>query len=124
MSAVLEITTQSPEETEALGEKLIRLLPSNAVVALYGNLAAGKTCLVRGMTRSFVENEEEISSPTFTLVNRYGDDPAFYHLDLYRLSTPEELIELGYEELFDGEGICAVEWSERAENWYPMSELM
>ncbi len=123
MSDSLSLETRSPEETEALGAQLVKLLPESCVVALYGNLAAGKTCLVRGMTQSFVEDNTVIHSPTFTLVNQYGDDPPFYHLDLYRLAGPEELIELGYEELFDGAGICAVEWSERAEDWLPATRI-
>ncbi len=110
---MLEQTTHSPVETETLGRTLATLLPKGAVVALFGDLATGKTCLVRGMTAHFA-GEAPIHSPTFTLVNQYGHIFPLYHLDLYRLSGPEELADLGYEELFEPDGVCVVEWAERA----------
>jgi len=114
----LELVTQSPEETERLGGRLARILPDGAVVALFGDLAAGKTCLVRGMSRMFGASAS-VHSPTFTLVNRYGRDRMLYHLDLYRLSGAEELADLGYEELFEPDGVCVVEWAERADGLLP-----
>jgi tRNA threonylcarbamoyladenosine biosynthesis protein TsaE len=117
-----ETTTHSPEETEQLGEALAGLLPPGTVVALYGDLAAGKTCLVRGMARRDAAGEP-VHSPTFTLVNEYGTEGRFHHLDLYRLSCADELADIGYEDLFDGDGICAVEWAERAEGLLPMRHV-
>lgn len=114
----LDLVTQSPEETERLGGCLARILPDGAVVALFGDLAAGKTCLVRGMSRLFGASAS-VHSPTFTLVNRYGRERVLYHLDLYRLSGAEELADLGYEELFEPDGVCVVEWAERAEGLLP-----
>lgn len=113
-----EIVTTSPEDTEALGLALAAMLPTGCVVALRGDLATGKTCLVRGMTAHFSPGAP-IHSPTFTLVNQYGEDRPLYHLDLYRLGSPEEVADLGYEELFDSEGVCVVEWAERAEGMLP-----
>ncbi len=110
--------TAAPEATEAIGAALARLLPQGAVLALYGDLASGKTCLVRGMARFFA-GHDAVHSPTFTLVNEYGANPALFHLDLYRLRGPEDLVELGYEELFDSGNICAIEWAERAEGLLP-----
>ena len=114
----MHFETESPEQTEAVGFLLAGLVPRGTLIALEGDLAAGKTCLVRGMARFFAQNAP-VHSPTFTLVNQYGDDVPLYHLDLYRLGGPEELVELGYEEIFDSEGVCAVEWCERAEGLLP-----
>ncbi len=120
-SAVVE--TDSPEATEALGEALARLLPPGAVAALHGNLAAGKTCLVRGAARCFGA-EHAVHSPTFTLVNAYGAGPVLHHLDLYRLGAAEEALDLGIEELLDmPEGCCMIEWAERAEALLPAQRV-
>ena len=105
-----------------LGEALYALLPPGTVVALHGDLAAGKTCLVRGMARLGAD-EEPVHSPTFTLVNEYGTGKKIYHLDLYRLSGPDELADIGYEELFDGDGICVIEWAERAKTLLPKQHI-
>ncbi len=113
------MTTDSPEATELLGGALYGLLPPGTVVALQGDLAAGKTCLVRGMMRTAAPGVE-VSSPTFTLVNEYIGDRTVYHLDLYRLGGPAELADLGHEELFDApDAVCLVEWAERAGDLLP-----
>ena len=110
----VQIQTKSPDETEALGKALAPFLPSSGVVGLYGNLAAGKTCFVHGFGTAFAI-EESVSSPTFTIINEYHGSNTIFHLDLYRLNTVEELVDLGYEELFDAPvGICLIEWAERA----------
>lgn len=119
---VSEIITHSPEETERLGETLAELLPLGTVVALRGELAAGKTCLVRGMAKKYARGEI-VSSPTFTIVNQYGQNPALYHVDLYRLETVSEVRDLGYEELFEPDGVTVVEWAERAESLLPEKRL-
>jgi tRNA threonylcarbamoyladenosine biosynthesis protein TsaE len=116
------IKTASPEETRRLGAALAELLPRGAVVALRGELATGKTCLVSGMAERFAPTDY-VHSPTFTLVNQYGKDPALLHVDLYRLGGPEEVADLGYAELFDSEDICVVEWAERAEALLPKVRL-
>ncbi len=118
----LKIQTTSPQETEQAGEILAALLPRGAVVTLQGDLATGKTCLVRGMARYFCA-EEHVHSPTFTLCNEYGDNPTLYHLDLYRLSGPEEVLDLGYAEWMDSEDICVIEWAERAEGLLPEKRM-
>ncbi|MEA3364628.1 MAG: tRNA (adenosine(37)-N6)-threonylcarbamoyltransferase complex ATPase subunit type 1 TsaE [Candidatus Hydrogenedentes bacterium] len=116
------IETSSPEETRALGAALAGLLPRGSVVALRGDLATGKTCLVSGMAEYFAQ-ADYVHSPTFTLVNQYGEDPALLHVDLYRLSGAEEVAELGYAELFDSEDICVIEWADRAESLLPEVRL-
>jgi tRNA threonylcarbamoyladenosine biosynthesis protein TsaE len=118
----LTFETHSPQETERLGRALAALIPLGAVAALRGDLASGKTCLVRGMASRFAVGEP-VSSPTFTLVNQYGDSPRLYHVDLYRLTHVEELADIGYEEIFDPDGVCVVEWAERAEPLLPARRL-
>ena len=116
------IETHSPLETEALGRRLASLLPRGAVVALYGELATGKTCLVRGMAAHFAPGAA-VHSPTFTLINEYGADPVVFHMDLYRLHSPAEAVDLGCAEYFDSDGICVVEWADRAEGLLPEARL-
>jgi len=115
---LISFQTNSPEQTEAVGQILAEHLPTGTLVALFGDLATGKTCLVRGMAR-YAGVGAPVHSPTFTLVNQYGDERPLYHLDLYRLGGPEMLADLGYEEIFDDEGLCVVEWAERAEGLLP-----
>jgi tRNA threonylcarbamoyladenosine biosynthesis protein TsaE len=110
---VKKIKTHNPEETEAVGEKLARDLRSGDVVGLYGGLGAGKTCLVRGLARG-LESSGPVSSPTFTLLNEYPGRLPLYHFDLYRIATPVEVEDLGFEEYIAGPGVCVVEWAEKA----------
>ena len=112
------VETHSEGETEALGERLAKCLHAGAVVALYGDLGAGKTALVRGMARG-LDIRESVSSPTFTIVNEYPGDPALFHFDMYRLKNAEELYGIGWEDYLDRNGICVVEWSERVEEALP-----
>ncbi|MEK7793258.1 MAG: tRNA (adenosine(37)-N6)-threonylcarbamoyltransferase complex ATPase subunit type 1 TsaE [Candidatus Hydrogenedentota bacterium] len=115
----MQLTTRFAERTEALGHALASLIPDGSVIALRGDLAAGKTCLVRGLA-SAIAPGEAVSSPTFTLVNEYRGPRTLYHLDLYRTTSPREIADLGYEELFDTpDGLCAIEWAERAEALLP-----
>ncbi len=114
----MTIETHSVSETEALGERLAKCLSSGSVVALYGDLGAGKTALVRGMARG-LELTESVSSPTFTIVNEYPGHPALFHFDLYRLKNAEELYAIGWEDYLDRDGVCVVEWSENAPEAFP-----
>lgn len=120
----LLLTSRSAEQTEALGAALLDLLPEGSVVALYGNLAAGKTCLVRGMAHA-ARTQEPASSPTFVVVNEYRGTRQLHHLDLYRLTDLSEIIDLGYEELFEpDEGITLVEWAQFAERLLPRRRVV
>ena len=119
----LKLYTYAPAQTEALGRVLGRLLGCGALVALRGELATGKTCLVRGMADA-LEASVPVTSPTFTLVNEYAGRLPLIHADLYRLVHLDEIEGLGYEELFDApEGITVVEWAERAEPLLPDTRL-
>jgi len=120
-AATYNTTTRSEAETEALGAAIAPLLPPTAAIALHGDLAAGKTAFVRGLARAF-GFEGAVNSPTFTLVNQYGQEPPLYHLDLYRLTSLGELADLGIEDLFD-HGVCAIEWAERAGALLPHCRL-
>ncbi|NUM54016.1 MAG: tRNA (adenosine(37)-N6)-threonylcarbamoyltransferase complex ATPase subunit type 1 TsaE [Candidatus Hydrogenedentes bacterium] len=115
------IETASPEETERLGRAIAEIMPPG-VVALRGALASGKTCFVRGMAQHFGASPI-VHSPTFTLINEYGADRTLYHFDLYRLSGPYEVEDIGATELFASDAVCAVEWAERAEALLPPERL-
>jgi tRNA threonylcarbamoyladenosine biosynthesis protein TsaE len=111
-------TTHSPEETHALGGKILDQLGGRGILLLKGDLGAGKTCLVQGMAAS-LGIEEPVTSPTYGLVKEYGDPPIFVHADLYRLGEAEELWELNLEDWLDGSVLFAVEWPERAREVWP-----
>jgi tRNA threonylcarbamoyladenosine biosynthesis protein TsaE len=107
------LETSSETETEAAGESLGRSLDAGSVVLLYGDLGAGKTAFVRGMARGVGALPDEVSSPTFTLVQEYaGTSLTLYHVDLYRLDSAE-VDDLGLDDLLDSRGIVAIEWAER-----------
>ncbi len=102
------------EQTEQAGAKLASKLPPGTVVAMLGDLGAGKTAFVRGMAAG-LGIKQRVTSPTFTIVNEYlGGRCPLFHFDLYRLSGEEELYDIGWEDYLGRGGICAVEWSERA----------
>jgi tRNA threonylcarbamoyladenosine biosynthesis protein TsaE len=110
-SRVLE--TADEAETESVGESVGRTLAAGTVVLLYGDLGAGKTAFVRGLARGIGANPDDVSSPTFTIVQEYaGAAATLYHVDLYRLEPPE-IDDLGLEDLVSGEGVVAIEWAER-----------
>jgi len=110
-SRVLE--TADEAETESVGESVGRTLAAGNVVLLYGDLGAGKTAFVRGLARGIGANPDDVSSPTFTIVQEYaGAAATLHHVDLYRLEPPE-IDDLGLEDLVSGEGVVAIEWAER-----------
>ena len=108
----------SAGETLELGRQLGGELGSGDVIALSGPLGAGKTVLVQGVAE-FLGIRETVTSPTFTLISEYSGKLPLYHMDLYRLGSPEEFTWLGVEELINGPGITMIEWSERAEEELP-----
>lgn len=107
-----EVVTSTEEETSAAGERLAARLNAGDVVLLYGDLGAGKTAFVRGMACGLGAPADEVSSPTFTLIQEYQGRVTLYHVDLYRLE-PAEIDDLGLEELVSGDGIVAIEWADR-----------
>lgn len=111
-----DFTTNSPEETIALGVQLAPMLRDRRIVLLHGDLGAGKTTMVKGIAEAFeAAEEEDVTSPTFTLVHEYrGPERTLYHIDLYRLETQRELDSLGLEDLMNEEGnILLIEWGDK-----------
>lgn len=108
--------TNSPDETEALGAALGRILPAGVVLAFRGDLGAGKTAFTRGLARG-LGCGDMVTSPTYTIVNEYtsGRIPLF-HFDMYRLRSSEDLFDIGWEDYLDRGGVCAVEWSENVDD--------
>lgn len=106
--------THSDEETREVGRRLADLLPQRAVVALTGDLGAGKTTLSQGIVEGRkAARAEDVSSPTFTLIHEYGEPVIVYHIDLYRLATAEEARRLGLEDIFDQDALVLLEWGDR-----------
>ena len=104
--------SNSPRQTEEVGEKLAKALKPGAVIAYKGDLGAGKTAFTRGLARG-LGADEQVTSPTYTIVNEYltGRMPLF-HFDMYRLSCSDDLFDIGWEDYLERNGVCAVEWSE------------
>ena len=108
--------TNSPEETEQIGEQLAKRLQPGAILAYRGDLGAGKTAFTRGLARG-LGCDDLVTSPTYTIVNEYlsGRLPLF-HFDMYRLASSDDLWDIGWEDYLDRCGVCAVEWSENVED--------
>lgn len=108
----LSSVSSSPSETEQLGEEFAKSIKNGVVVAMFGGLGAGKTAFVRGMAKGFGITER-VTSPTFAIVNEYsGEKFRLCHFDMYRLSSAEELYEIGWQDYLTPDTVCAVEWSE------------
>ena len=115
----MEYISNSPTETEALGEALAARLTAGTVVAFTGDLGAGKTAFTRGLARG-LGVPDRVTSPTFTIVQIYeGGRMPFYHFDVYRIGDVEEMEEIGYEDCFYGEGLCLIEWANLIEEILP-----
>jgi tRNA threonylcarbamoyladenosine biosynthesis protein TsaE len=106
------VTTNSEEETFALGQNVAKTLSPGTFVLLHGDLGAGKTAFVRGMAAGLGANPDEVSSPTFVLIQHYKAPTPLVHVDLYRLEHSAAVDDLGLEELASG-AVVAVEWAER-----------
>ena len=112
----MEFITNSPIETEKVGEALGKVLTPGTILAYEGDLGAGKTAFTRGLARG-LGAKEQVTSPTYTIVNEYlsGRMPLF-HFDMYRLGSSDELFDIGWEDYLARNGVCAVEWSENVED--------
>lgn len=130
----LEFNSQSAVYTQYLGRCLGELLHGGELLLLDGQLGAGKTTFTQGLAKG-MNICAVVNSPTFTILKEYRREPsgqvpspaggtqALYHFDLYRLDEPEEMIDLGFEEYFDGSGVCVVEWADKATNFWPTERL-
>jgi tRNA threonylcarbamoyladenosine biosynthesis protein TsaE len=120
----LQITTNSPVETEQLGAAVGSLLHPGSFLALRGDLGGGKTCFTRGVVDSLApQSNSLVSSPTYAIMNCYPGTTPVYHFDFYRLTCDDDIAELGFEEYFYGDGVCVVEWSERLAELLPSDVL-
>jgi tRNA threonylcarbamoyladenosine biosynthesis protein TsaE len=114
----LKMQLKNTNETLKLGEIIGKSLNPGSIIALVGDLGAGKTVLVKGIAKGLGVDEEP-NSPTFVIMNRYEGRIPLYHFDLYRVSSEEELFGIGYDEFFFGEGVAAVEWADRVQDIFP-----
>lgn len=122
---IVDFISHSTEQTQRVGERLGRLLESGDVICLEGDLGAGKTCLTQGIGRG-LGVQSAITSPTFIIVNEYplpDRSHKLYHIDLYRVQNAAEASATGLEDIFFGDGICVIEWAERAREILPDDRL-
>ena len=120
----LDLVTQSPEDTVGLGRRLGELLQPGGVVALMGDLGAGKTVFCKGIARGLgVEDEGDVTSPTFVLVNEYRGRCPVYHLDLYRLQDASQAEDLGWDDFIFGDGVTLIEWADKIPGLLPAERL-
>lgn len=120
----MEYASHSERETEALGARLARDLRPGDVIAFRGGLGMGKTAFIRGLARG-LDFPGRVTSPTFTIVNEYeGGRLPLFHFDLYRLDGAGELWDLDWDGYQDRGGVCAVEWSERAADAFPLGTIV
>lgn len=106
------LVSRSPEETQAIGERLGARLVAGSVVACTGELGAGETCFLQGLARGLGVTGA-VTSPTFVLVNHYRGRLPVYHLDAYRTGSLTELVDLGLEEMLHGDGVTVIEWADK-----------
>ena len=108
----MTILTSNESETRFEGEKLGRTLSPGTVVALFGELGAGKTTFTRGLAAG-LGISMSVSSPTFTIINEYSGTIPLFHFDMFRLESEDELFDIGWDDYLDRGGVCVVEWSEK-----------
>jgi len=117
------ITTNNEVETIQEGYKLGHNLEKGAVVALYGDLGAGKTAFTRGIAAG-LGIDDNVSSPTFTIVNEYSGKIPLFHFDMYRLGSEDELFDIGWDDYLERGGVCVVEWSENVPGAFPSNTII
>jgi tRNA threonylcarbamoyladenosine biosynthesis protein TsaE len=111
--------THSAEETITLGRRLAERAPAGTVIALHGELGAGKTCFVKGLALGLGVTQE-VTSPTFTIIHEYrGGRLPLYHIDLYRLDTVQQALDIGIDDYLHNDGVTVIEWAERIESLLP-----
>ena len=115
--------SNNPSETKILGERLGKLLKKADFIALNGDLGAGKTTFIQGITYG-LDIKKFASSPSFSIIKEYSGRIPIYHFDLYRLDCPEEIENLGYEEYFYGDGITLIEWAKKIKDYLPENILL
>ncbi len=119
---IYKVKTNSPEATVKFGRKFAAGLKPNDLIALYGDLAAGKTTFTRGVCE-YLNADQPATSPTFTLINEYYGDLPIFHFDCYRIKHPDEIIMLGFEEYLEKDGIVLIEWPEQIATHIPKDSI-
>ena len=120
-----DLISKSSEETLHIGRIIGETLNGGNIVALTGELGAGKTCLTQGIAKGLgVSEEYYVTSPTFTLINEYPGRIPLYHMDVYRLADSGDLEDMGYEEYFYGDGVVVIEWAEKVDDILPREALV
>ncbi len=122
MTTSLTIVTASADETRRVGRIIGEQAKAGDVYLLTGPLGAGKTCLTQGLAQGLGVTQRP-RSPTFVLMTRYQGRLTLHHMDLYRVGDPAEAWDLGLEEYLDGDGVCAIEWADQAEEVFPENAL-
>ncbi len=121
---IWEVITKNPDQTLGLGRVFGGMLPPAFMVALIGELGSGKTLLAKGIAKGLgVEDEREVSSPSFVLVNEYQGRFPVHHVDLYRLQDSVEVEDIGWEEFIYGPGVTLVEWAEKVPDLLPEERI-
>lgn len=118
----MKLITRGEEETIKVGEELASKLRPGSVVALYGEMGAGKTCFIKGVCRG-LGVREEVTSPSFTLLNLYQGRLLVYHFDFFRIQTPEEAWDIGFEEFIYQDGVSLIEWAEKVRDILPEGRI-
>ncbi|MFL5801318.1 MAG: tRNA (adenosine(37)-N6)-threonylcarbamoyltransferase complex ATPase subunit type 1 TsaE [Roseiflexaceae bacterium] len=123
----LDFISHSVAQTIRVGQRLGELLHAGDLVLLLGDFGSGKTHLIKGIAQG-LGSADLVNSPSFVLINEYRAGPAhkhmpIYHADLYRIENPGELAGIGLEEAWSGDGVCLIEWAERAQGWLPQDHL-
>ncbi|MFO8011251.1 MAG: tRNA (adenosine(37)-N6)-threonylcarbamoyltransferase complex ATPase subunit type 1 TsaE [Dehalococcoidia bacterium] len=119
---VLQLISKSPQETHRTGLEIGQLLNEGSLILLSGELGAGKTCLAQGIARGAGYNGY-VTSPSFVLVKEYSGRLNIYHIDFYRLGDITEIAELGIDDYIYGDGVCIIEWAEKASGYMPEENL-
>lgn len=123
MQPVLETISRSPEQTQKIGRQIGEMAKPGDVMLLIGSLGAGKTCLTQGIAWG-LSVTDYTSSPSFVLMREYKGRLPLYHVDLYRLGGVDEVADLGLDDYLYGEGVCVVEWADRALDLMPPEHLL
>ncbi|HIW36383.1 MAG TPA: tRNA (adenosine(37)-N6)-threonylcarbamoyltransferase complex ATPase subunit type 1 TsaE [Candidatus Treponema faecavium] len=120
---MITVITHSAEETIELGRRIGTYLQRGDVIALQGTLAAGKTTITKGIAQA-LGVEEAVTSPTFTLISEYDGRLHLYHMDVYRLDSTDDFLNLGVEDMLYGDGVCIIEWSEKVQTVLPQDTVI
>lgn len=118
----MKFKSNSYEDTIKIGQKFAKKLKPHDIIAMYGSMGMGKTAFVCGLAKG-LNCIEQVSSPTFAIVNEYPGEIPLFHFDLYRLNGEDDLYDIGFYDYLDREGICAIEWSERLGDELPKDTI-